>query len=119
MKGPLDRGEIPYADIKVHSMAAKLKPTGKVRSIIDCSGPYTEFEGTPGFVYDPDYPGSLNSTIQKSEFLVNLTSLAEFVNLLWDHGLWGRDDKTGPRGSLQARSCSSGRLTLTVREVGR
>ena len=46
MKGPLDRDEIPYADIKVHSMAAKLKPTGKVCSIVDCSGPYTEDAGT-------------------------------------------------------------------------
>ena len=87
MKGPLDRDEIPYRDIKVHSMAAKLKPTGKVRSIVDCSGPYTEDKGTPGFIYNPEYPGSLNSTIQKSEFPVNLTSLAEFVDLLWDHGL--------------------------------
>ena len=68
-------------------MATKLKPTGKVRSIVDCSGPHTEFAGTPGFVYNPDYPGSLNSTIQKSEFPMNLTSLAEFVNLLWDRGL--------------------------------
>ena len=66
MKGPLDRDEIPYPEIKVHSMSAKLKPTGKVRSIVDCSGPYTEFEGTPGFIYNPEYPGSLNSTIQKS-----------------------------------------------------
>ena len=67
MKGPLDRDEIIYPDIKVHSMAAKLKPTGKFRSIVDCSGPYTEFAGTPGFVYNPEYLGSLNSTIQKSE----------------------------------------------------
>ena len=87
MKGPLDRDEIPYADIKVHTMAAKLKPTGKVRSIVDCSGPYTEDVGAPGFIYNPEYPGSLNSTIQKSEFPVNLTSLAEFVDLLWDNGL--------------------------------
>ena len=61
--------------------------TGKVRSIVDCSGPNTEYEGTPGFIYNPEYPGSLNSTIQKSEFPVNLTSLSEFVDLLWDHGL--------------------------------
>ena len=87
MKGPLDRDEIPYADIKVHSMAAKLKPTGKVCSIVDCSGPYTEDAGIPGFIYNPEYPGSLNLTIQKSEFPVNLTSLAEFVDLLWDHSL--------------------------------
>ena len=87
MKGPLDRDEIPYEEIKVHSMSAKLKPTGKVRSLVVCSGPYTEFEGTPGFIYNPEYPGSLNSTIQKSEFPVNLTSLSEFVDLLWDHGL--------------------------------
>ena len=87
MKGPLDQDEIPYPEIKVLTMSAKLKPTGKVRSIVDCSGPYTEYEGTPGYIYNPEYPGSLNSTIQKSEFPVNLKSLSEFVELLWDHGL--------------------------------
>ena len=62
MKGPLDRSEIPDKDIKVHLMAAKLKPNGKVRSIVDCSGPRTEAEGTPGYIYSPDFPGSLSST---------------------------------------------------------
>ena len=87
MKGPLDRSEIPAQNIKVHLMAAKLKPTGKVRSIVDCSGPRTEFEGTPGYVYNPDFPFSLNSTIQKSEVPVNLTSLTTD---------WDRNDKAGP-----------------------
>ena len=87
MKGPLRRDEIPYKDIKVHAMSAKLKPNGKVRSIVDCSDPRTEFEGTPGFMYSQEYPGSLNATIQKSEFPVNLTSLENFVDMLWNHGL--------------------------------
>ena len=85
MKGPLNRSEIPDEEIKVHSMAAKLKPNGKVRTIVDCSGPRTESEGTPGFIYNPEFPGSLNSTMQKSEFPVDLTSLVKFVDLLWDH----------------------------------
>ena len=45
MKGPLRRNKIPYKDIKVHSMSTKLKPNGKVRSIVECSDPRTEFEG--------------------------------------------------------------------------
>ena len=57
MKGPLDRDEIPYPEIQVHSMSAKLKPTGKVRSIVDCSGPYTEFDGTSRFIYNPEIQG--------------------------------------------------------------
>ena len=65
MKGPLDRDKIPNANIKIHLMATKLKPTGKVRSIVDCSGPRTEYEGTSGFIYNPDFSGSLNSTIKK------------------------------------------------------
>ena len=74
MQGPLDRSDIPNKTIKLHSMAAKLKPNGKVRSIMDCSGPRTEEKGTPRYVYNPDYQESLNSTIQKSEFPVDLTS---------------------------------------------
>ena len=74
IKGPLDRDKILSKNIKVQSMSAKLKPMGKVLSIVDCSGPRTEFEGTAGFIYNLDFPGSLNSTIQKSEFQVNLTA---------------------------------------------
>ena len=89
MKGPLDRGEIPYSDIKIHSMAAKLKPTGKIRSIVDCSGPHTEFEGTSGFVYTLQPKLARVTELNHTEVRVpmNLTFLAEFVNLLWDRGL--------------------------------
>ena len=67
-------------------MGTKVKPTGKVRSLVDCSKPRLEFEGTPGFVYNPSYAGSLNSTIDNAKFPVNLTSLGEFVRRLWFHG---------------------------------
>ena len=86
MLGPLFEEEVDMTKAKVHSMGTKLKPTGKVRSLVDCSKPRLEFEGTPGYVYNPDYAGSLNSTIDNQQFPVNLTNLGEFVTRLWFHG---------------------------------
>ena len=71
---------------KVHAIGTKVKPTGKVRSLVDCSKQRLDFEGTPGYVYNPSYAGSLNSTIDNSKFPVNLTSLGKFVRRLWFHG---------------------------------
>ena len=50
MLGPLFEEEVDLTTAKVHSMGTKVKPTGKVRSLVDCSKPRLEFEGTPGFV---------------------------------------------------------------------
>ena len=64
--GPLFEEEVEIKEIKVHAMDTKLKPTGKVRSLVDCSKPRLESSATLGYMYNPDYPGSLNSTIMKS-----------------------------------------------------
>ena len=86
MLGPLTEEEIDLAIAKIHAMGTKVKPTGKVRSLVDCSKPRLESEGTPGYIYNPEYPGSLNSTIVNDQFPVNLTSLGIFIGRLWFHG---------------------------------
>ena len=86
MLGPLLEEEVDLTTAKVHAMGTKVKPTGKVRSLVDCSKPRLESEGTPGYIYNPDYPGSLNSTIDNTKFPVNLTNLEEFVRRLLVHG---------------------------------
>ena len=86
MLGPLFKEEVDLTTAKVHAMGTKVKPNGKVRSLVDCSKPRLEFEGTPGYVYNPSYAGSLNSTIDNAKFPVNLTNLGAFVRRLWIHG---------------------------------
>ena len=86
MLGPLTEEEVDLSIAKIHAMGTKVKPTGKVRSLVDCSKPRLESEGTPGFIYNPEYAGSLNSTIDNSQFPVNLTSLGIFIGRLWFHG---------------------------------
>ena len=53
---------------------------------MDCSKPRLEFKWTPGYIYNPGYAASLNSTIDNTKFPVNLTSLGGFVRRLWVHG---------------------------------
>ena len=87
--GPLTLPEVRarFPSMKVHALGAKIKPNGKTRPIVDASKPRTEDLGAPGWLYNPAYPGSLNATILSSDFPVRLTSLTEFVQLLWKHGV--------------------------------
>ena len=82
MSGPLFEKEIHLDNVKVHAMGTKIKPNGKVVSLVDFSKLRLEFEGTAGYMYSPGYAGSLNSTIENSQFRVNLTSIREFVGRL-------------------------------------
>ena len=50
MLGPLFEEEVDLTRAKVHAMGTKVKPTGKVRSLLDCLKPRRKFEGTPGYV---------------------------------------------------------------------
>ena len=54
MLGPLFKKEVTLTTAKVNAMGTKVKPTGKVQSLVDCSKPRLESEGTPGYIYRPD-----------------------------------------------------------------
>ena len=84
--GPLRKEEIPWKDITVSPIGGRLKPNGKIRVIIDASAPHDSNEGTPGWLLNPDKPGSVNSTIMTEEFPAKMSSVNKFVRALWRVG---------------------------------
>ena len=87
LAGPLRESEIPFANYKVSSLGAKMKETGKVRPLVDLSGPYDDDKtGAPGWIYSPEHPGSVNSTINKDDFPTTMSSNNIFMRMIWSAG---------------------------------
>ena len=67
-------------------MNAKLKPNGSVRILLDASSPRDDDPYVPGWIYSPDYPGSVNSTIDHREFPAVMSSVDKLVCSIWRVG---------------------------------
>ena len=80
--GPLRREELPWAEFKVNPLGMKLRYDGKVRPLVDASAPRDRDASVPGWLWSPDFPGSLNSTIMKEDFPTEFSSTAKFVTAL-------------------------------------
>ena len=53
---------------------------------MDASSPRDKDQCVKGWMYSPDKPGSVNSTIMVEDFPATLTSTEEFVRALWRSG---------------------------------
>ena len=80
----------PYT---VNPIGVRVKPNGKIRVIVDASSPYDEDEWTPGWIWNPSLPGSVNSTIDPKQFPVKMSSVGKFVRGLWRYGQGALVDK--------------------------
>ena len=72
MVGPLDKEEIPWADISISPIMVKLKPNGKARIIINLSHPKNE-----------SGPTGINSGINVDDFPAKMSSTRKFVESLF------------------------------------
>lgn len=88
MAGPLREEELVRVglDYTVNPLGAKLKPNGKIRVLVDASSPHDKEEETPGWIWNPEFPGSVNSTIDPRQFPTKMSSVPEFVRSLWKYG---------------------------------
>ena len=73
-------------EFSINPMNTRPKPNGKMRIIIDASAPHDQDESIPGWLWNPDLPGSSNSTIDVSKFPAKMSSVAKFVRTLYRVG---------------------------------
>lgn len=92
--GPLREEELsslgPYS---INPIGGKLKPNGKIRVIVDASSPHDTDEWTPGWMWSPAFPGSVNSSIDPAQFPTKMSSVSRFVRALWRCGRGALVDK--------------------------
>ena len=66
----------------VNPINCREKPNGKLRIIVDASAPHDADETVPGWIWNPELPGSTNSTIDTKQFPAHMSSVARFVKAL-------------------------------------
>ena len=74
------------SEFSINPMNTRPKPNGKLRIIIDASAPHDQDESVPGWIWNPDFPGSSNSTVDVSKFPAKMSSVAKFVRTLYRVG---------------------------------
>ena len=87
--GPLLPDEVEAAlgaDYTVNPMGAKQKDNGKIRITVDASSPHDVDESVPSWIWSPQLPGSVNSTIDIEQFPARMSSVTKFVKTLWRAG---------------------------------
>ena len=84
--GPMREEELPWTTFKVNPLGMKIRWDGKVRPLVDASAPRDRDSSVPGWLWNPELPGSLNSTIVKEDFPTEFSSSAKFVTALYKVG---------------------------------
>ena len=74
------------SEFSINPMNTRPKPNGKMRIIIDASAPHDQDESVPGWLWNPELPGSSNSTIDVGKFPAKMSSVAKFVRTLYRVG---------------------------------
>ena len=69
-------------DFSINPMSTRPKPNGKLRLVIDASAPHDKDDSVPGWLWNPQLPGSSNSTIDINQFPAKMSSVARFVRTL-------------------------------------
>ena len=67
--GPLLEEELPWQDFTVNPLGGKVRWDGKARPLMDASSPHDEDDYVPSWLYSPDLPGSVNSTIMPDDII--------------------------------------------------
>ena len=73
-------------DFTLSPLSGKLKPNGRFRLIIDASFPYDKDRVVPSWIWNPDMPGSINSTIYVANYPATMSSVPKLVEVLWRAG---------------------------------
>ena len=84
--GPMREEELPWTEFKVNPLGMKVRWDGKVRPLVDASAPRDRDSTVPGWLWNPQLPGSLNATIVKEDFPTEFSSSAKFVTALYKVG---------------------------------
>ena len=74
------------SEFSINPMNVREKPNGKMRIIIDASAPHDMDESVPGWLWNPELPGSSNSTVDVASFPAKMSSVAKFVRTLYRVG---------------------------------
>ena len=85
LAGPYTREELVKLvgpDFSVNPINCREKPNGKLRIIVDASAPHDRDESVPGWIWNPELPGSTNSTIDTKRFPASMSSVNKFVKAL-------------------------------------
>lgn len=85
--GPLRREELPWGEFSISPLGCKVRWDGKVRPIVDASSPRDNDTTVPGWLWDPQLPGAVNSTIVVEDYPAQMSDTAKFVRALWRAGL--------------------------------
>lgn len=88
--GPLTRGELVHVfgdNFTINPMLVKPKPNGALRIIVDMSSPRDWDTAVPAWLWSPDMPGSVNSSIDPEQYETKMSSLRIFVRMLYNVGV--------------------------------
>ena len=87
--GPLTWAEVQHhfgPDYTVNAMNTRPKPNGALRIIIDMSGPRDSDTWVPGWLWSPELPGSVNSSIDPENYPARMSSVGQFTRILYEVG---------------------------------
>ena len=87
--GPLSWAELQNyfgPDYTVNGMTTKPKPNGALRIIVDMSAPRDQDSSVPPWLWSPDLPGSVNSSIDPNKFPARMSSTKLFTRMLYEIG---------------------------------
>ena len=84
--GPLREEELPWTDFTVNPLGVKVRWDGKARPLVDASSPHDKDDSVPSWIYNPELPGAVNSTILASDFPAVMSSTDKFVRTIWRVG---------------------------------
>ena len=73
-------------DYTVNTLATRPKPTGALRIIVDMSSPRDKDAEVPGWLWPPWLPGAVNTSIDPAQFPARMTSIKNFLRMLFKVG---------------------------------
>ena len=87
--GPLTLAELQAVfgeDYTVNTLTTRPKPTGALRIIVDMSSPRDRDAEVPGWLWPPWLPGAVNTSIDPAQFPARMTSIKNFIRMLFTVG---------------------------------
>jgi hypothetical protein len=86
--GPFDEEDLPWDDYTVNPLKVRLKPNGSARLILDLSSPHQD-----DVELGQGIPMSVNSGIQKKDYITKMSSTRQWVKSLERAGVGARMSK--------------------------
>ena len=87
--GPLTKEELEVVfggSYTINKMTTRPKPNGALRLIVDMSSPRDKDQTVPGWLWPPNMPGAVNSSIDIAQFPTKMSSLRIFTRMLYSVG---------------------------------